>query len=476
MLTILYIFESFIFIYISWLAGHFLFSVLKINFSTTIKTLVLPTIIGYGILANLGLFMSLVGIYDITFILLTVAGIIFISRKTIAEHIHSIKNLSKKNIRQYFSLFFREYKLLKLIIIVWIIFYFIIALFPWTWSPDGLAYHIPYVMDSVEKGSIEFPIKNNNYFGHFPFLIELLYGITIIIFNNFIVLKIIQIITLLSLIFIIIDFSKKYVKNKIFIYLLNILLLAHMTVIRIGVFGGMIDAFTHLYGISSFLLIVEYLLIDKKDKIEKKYLITAGLLLGLSLATKYLALFYALIIFVTLLGYYIYNKYKFKKIFLNLSVFLLSVFSMCGFWYLKNLLTTGSPFSPFFTGNPENEFAIEDLKIEKTFFNYFIFPFAYWGIDKIFKTQFALYNALYFAGMYLGAIYLFITKKFTALYGYLLIFLQVFLLLLFSWAHRPRFAIGVFSIALLLFVLQFDKIFQIIKNKINIRTKKYSSF
>jgi hypothetical protein len=462
-----YIIESLFIAYVSWLSGVLLFNILKINFTDPIKLLILPLIIGYGLIANIGLFLALFGIFNKISFLLVFLFLFIASRNIIYNHFKSLKKiriiLSTKKI-------FKNYTLLKIIILIWFLFYFVILLFPWFWSPDGLAYHIPYVMDSVENGSIEFPIKNNNYFGHFPFLADFLFGITILIFNNFIVLKIIQFTAYISLFLIIINFAKKYIENEIFVYFLSILLLAHMTFVRAAIFGGMIDTFTHLYGLSSFLLIVEYLTNKNKQKIEKKYLITTGLLLGLSLATKYLGLFYALIIFIVLLAYYIIKKYKFKIIFLNLSLFLLSVFSMCGFWYLKNLITTGSPFSPFMTGNPANEFAIEDLKIEKKFYNYFIFPFAYWGIDKIFKTQFALYNALYFAGMYLSALYLIIKKGFTKLHFYLFLFIQLFLFLLFYWAHRPRFAISVFIVTILLFILQSDKIFSSLNKT---RIKKY---
>ncbi|MCK5320166.1 hypothetical protein KAJ61_02140 [Candidatus Parcubacteria bacterium] len=471
MLNLLYFIESLFFIYISWLSGWLVIAWLKISFKSKIKKFSYPLILGYGILGNLGLILSLLAIYKSYYVYLYFFLIIALGRKKFLKHIKFL--ISKKiliELNLFFKNFFKDCAILKIIILFWLFAYLTIAFTPWSMGFDGLAYHLPFAVETVESGSISFPVKNSLSYGHLPLFTEIFYGLSILIFKNFIVLKIIQFSAFILLALVLADFSLKYLKNKKFTFLFLVLMLANMPLVKSSLGGGFIDIFTFLFGITSVIIIIELLLSRKTKNEEKKLLITSGALLGLALSTKYLALFFVLINYGFLFFFCFSKKMNIKNILKNILFYSLPAALLCGFWYIKNLIYTGDPFFPIFSEASTLKQAIEHFVLERKILNFFAFPFAFWGIDSILKLPYALLNAFYFASIYLMGLFLIFKQKITKLEIILFIFIQSYLGLLFYWSHQIRFAIPalIISSLLLIFLLEKTINFTVNKYKINI--------
>lgn len=421
--------------------------------------------LGYGIITNIGLILALFGLFKNYFLYLLLLLIIILSRKKIKKHLTFLK--SKKLYHQLntnIKYFFQEYKFLKLIIIIWLLLLFSIAFMPWVMFFDGLAYHIPFGMDIITDGHGSYTTETFPSYKHLPQFVELLYAITAIIFKNWIIFKIIQYSALLLILLIFIDFYKSFLKNQLYQLFFIIITLANMPLVEIAIRGGAIDIFTVLYGISSSLIIIELTLNNKSIK-EKKYFILSAIFLGVSVATKYIGLFFVIINFIFLIYLYTSNKKNVKYTIKKLFIYSIITAIFGGFWYFKNLIINGNPFSPMFTENSGLKEGIEFFQLDITFLNFFLFPFAFWGLENIIKLPFALLNALFVSATYILGIFLIIIKKITKTEILLFALAQIYLLILFPLTHQSRFSISAMIILNLLLINFIYKIIKILINK-----------
>lgn len=462
-MTLIYFLQAFIIIYVSYLSGKLLCDHFKLTSECTpIKKMVYAIGIGYGILGNIALLLGLIELYTPASFIIIAIGVSTLSRKTILDHIKQLKEILSNStllLLEPIKKFYAHHGFIKAVITIWIILYFAISSSPSAMSPsDGLYYHLPFVIEFAQNTGISFPIRNDYSYGHLPLFTEVFYGIPVSIFHNFISFKIIQFITFLLLILLIGNFVWKHVKNRIFSWILIVLLFANMPLVKNALEGGMIDIFTVFFGLAALLAIIDAI-IDKKETFQaRKMFITMSLFIGLALSTKYIALFYLGICFMFLIFFYIRNKEEPKKILADFILYFLIIITLCGFWYIKNIIYLGNPVFPMFSNNGDNfTDAINSFVLDRTPLNFLIFPFYFFGKNGLF-LPYALMTAATFVVMYGSMIFLFLKRRVSMIEILLLAFIETYLLLLFFTSHTVRFAIPVLIGSSILLVLTLDKI------------------
>lgn len=457
----LYLFQTLSFVYVAFLAGKLVCDYFDIaSKDAYIKKTVYAIGIGYGIIGNAGLLLALFGLYKPLFFYALALSIALLSRKMMGVHYRSLKEEFRSKHSWYaIKKWYVDHTLIKIIITAWILIYVALSLVPSAMGSDGLAYHIPFAMEIIDTGLISFPVKNNYNYGHLPLFTEILYGIPIMLFKNFISFKIIQFGTYLLLLLLIVDFLKKHALNKLFVWVGLVFLLATMPLAKSALDGGMIDIFTTFFGLAAVLALIELAVAREKTENAKKILLTSGIFLGLALSTKYIALFFAVICFMLILFYCIRTKETLRGILGKLAFYATPVILLSGFWYFKNIISMGNPFFPFFSAyGKEFMGLVNDFVLERTLPNFFIFPFSFFGKDGMFKLPYAMLTAASFFGMYAMMAFLFIKKRLTTLEILLFLSIELYLFFLFFFSHIIRFAVPVLVLIALLIALLLDKI------------------
>lgn len=464
-MTFFYILQAFLIIYTSYLAGRIFcdqFTLLQEQGAA--KKIIYSTGIGYGILGVLGLFLGLSKLFmPASFIVMTI-GIAILSRKTIRDHIKKIRQTRVFFLLEHIQNFYSEHGLIKVVVTVWLILYAAISLLPSAMNPsDGLYYHLPFAMEFVQNTGISFPIRNELAYGHLPLFTEIFYGIPISVFHNFVSFKIVQFATFFFLVALLVGFATRYVANKIFAWILFVLLLANMPLVKSALEGGMIDIFTMFFGFVALVSITEAIIDRQTETTAHKSFILASIFLGLALSTKYIALFFVLICWLFLLFFYLKNNLTLRKIAARLSLYFFITFTICGFWYVKNIIYTGSPFFPMFSSSVDGfTDAVNAFVLERTPLNFPLLPFFFFGKEGMF-LPYALITAGTFMSMYASIIFLFIKRRIGTIEILLFVFIETYLFILFLTSHQIRFAIPALVGASVLLIFALDKISSLIR-------------
>lgn len=464
-MTFLYLLQALTIIYISYLAGRLLCDKFDLlSACGTTKKIIYSTGIGYGVLGNIALLLGLWELFMPTSFIIVAISITLLSQKRILGHVVEVKRIGVSFALIDIKNFYAEHGLIKGVVTIWIILYATISLLPSAMNPsDGLYYHLPFAMEFVQNTGISFPIRNELAYGHLPLFTEIFYGVPISIFHNFVSFKIIQFITFLFLVTLLGAFAIKYVTNKIFAWILAILLLANMPLIKSALEGGMIDIFTIFFGFVALLSIIEAIVDKQKGDVAHRTFIVASIFLGLALSTKYIALFFVVICWMFFLFFYIKNKVTLRKTAAHLGIYFLITFAICGFWYVKNIIYTGNPFFPMFSDSVTGfNAAVNAFVLERTPLNFPLLPFFFFGKAGFF-LPYALITAATFVGMYASIIFLFIKRKIGAIEILLFIFIETYLLILFLTSHQIRFAIPALVGASALLIFALDKTASYIK-------------
>lgn len=85
------------------------------------------------------------------------------------------------------------------------------------------------------------------------------------------------------------------------------------------------------------------------EKKEKKWLIESGVLLGLAISTKLLAIGSLLIFSILIIVHFLHKKNEVRNLFVNLFVYLFFCLLIPLPWFIFSFVHTGNPVYPFFT-------------------------------------------------------------------------------------------------------------------------------
>jgi hypothetical protein len=216
----------------------------------------------------------------------------------------------------------------------------IIQCFTPPYDYDGLAYHLQGPAMYLANGKIS-PIPQN-WFTFFPSFYEMIYMLGIALGTD-IFARLIHYFTYLVLLWTIHKFTKYFLGSKISTLTLLILL-----GIPILPFWASISYTDIAWVWTQFLAVIAILIWS----IERRniYIVLAGIMQGLSIGCKYLALI-SLVINCIILFVLIWQRmqfgYKLKNGIFQLSVFYLTSFLFSAHWFIRNLLWTGDPVFPF---------------------------------------------------------------------------------------------------------------------------------
>lgn len=440
---LVYIIQALAFTYIAFLIGRLILRTSRWHGSTALHT-TLSITLGYGGVAIIGLILALCGWLNQACLYTLAAIILVISYKIVVYHIISWTTPARW--KHAFSILWnmlRAEPVPFVLITIWIIGYTVIALSPTAMGKDGLAYHLPFALEISQNHHISFPVMEAPEYGQLPLLGETLYAVTLTLFNNLGVLKLIQLFGYLLLIFGSVALIKEHVTSRRVLYVLTALLLACMPIARNALSGGMIDIWPFLFGIVSLLLLIDCLTRGFHDRrVIRACLLVSGILLGFALGTKYLALFFGAIGVVEIVLMYALRKRPLPDIMRAGLTYVLPALIIGGFWYLKNLLLTGNPFFPIFASGGGVEFASEvgSFVMHRTWYNFFLFPFYTFGTST-YHLPFGIFTALSFALTYALLIFFAIKKKLGVLFMSLFIALEIYLGFVFIWSHQIRFII-----------------------------------
>lgn len=208
-------------------------------------------------------------------------------------------------------------------------------------SYDALWYHLTLPKLYILNHSIFHIPGNLLYYSDTPKLTEMLYTISLLIYNE-IFAKFIHFLFGLLIIISIYQFSKKYIPTKY--SLLAALIFYSSLVVGWESISAYVDLARTFFEFLSFWAFIVWF----KNK-DKRFLFICGLMLGLATTVKLVAVGSVLIIFVILLYFSIIQKNKIMQIFKNSLILLIPAIIVPLPWLIFSYINTNNPFYPFFS-------------------------------------------------------------------------------------------------------------------------------
>lgn len=436
-------FEFLLFVYSSYLLGNLFLGIFKFRFTERYEEALYSIILGYGLYGLFGTFLAVTGLFNPVILRFFTVAIFVASIKIIAGNIRNISFPRE---------IFKEYKFLKIILIVWLSVNFLFSLSPIT-GIDSLRYHLPIIYDIVNRGEATFSPEVDEYYSSMPVLAEVFYAVPVTIFGensgfqkigNKIavppephVFQLAQYSLLILLLGIFYFFLRDFIKDDIYILGTLFFIMGIFDFQREVLHAGYVDVFSYLYSIASSLLIIRAL----HDEDPSKKLWLSAALLGFGLGAKYLALVFGLInvLFILMISYL--RNAGIKSIIKNSLSYGLIALAVAGFWYIKNFLVFGNPVYPMFSSADFSD-SIAWFLVDRTWSNYLLFPFLFsgqWFVDDT-QTSSRLLVFGCFALFYLLFIFLlFKREKIGAHIFMIFLFIEIYLTALFFMSHQARF-------------------------------------
>lgn len=239
--------------------------------------------------------------------------------------------LERKSFLELFLLF---------ILFLFVFFNFIASLIPETFY-DSLVYHLGVPLQWLQNHRI-FSISSIH-MSYYPFNIQLLYGIGILLKDE-ILSSLIHFSLGILLVSIIYAFCKKYFKGGIALFASTIFYTVPLV--------GMVTSKTAIevgLGVYEFLAVFSFINWASENKKEWFYL--SGIFSGIALGGKYISGFCTVsLIFAIFLKCLFFDREKFWQGLKKVIIFGLVSFSVASPWYIRNIATTGNPIYPFLSG------------------------------------------------------------------------------------------------------------------------------
>ena len=243
------------------------------------------------------------------------------------------------------------------------------------WDYDGLMYHLQGPRLFLEAGRI-IPLPEN-VLTFYPSTWEMIYMLGMGLGSD-IFARLIHFSTLILFLISTYTFGKRFL-SKLGGWIAASILLGTPILVLLG-----ISAYTDIaWGLFQFLAIAIFLVWLKEN--EVRLLALSGLMQGLALGSKYLALSGAVVLLVFIFWFSKRmngTRINWKKSFLNGSVFGSLTITLAMPWYLKNYFWTGNPVFPFYL--PQNIVDFDQIKIwmgwinsfgtGKNWFDYLLLP------------------------------------------------------------------------------------------------------
>ncbi|MCX8062268.1 MAG: hypothetical protein N3D16_06770, partial [Anaerolineales bacterium] len=319
--------------------GYFLVNRISNKFSLGDQTLLTITL-GFAVVAYGILFLGLIGALNrlvISFWLLGLGVIALPKGITI-----SVSLLGK--FRQYIKTPFSTLipfvqQAIVLVIIIWVLSLWMALTPPWDY--DGLMYHLEGPRQFLKAGRIL--LLPDNWGANSPSIGAMLYSIGLV-YNVDLFPKILH--WFYGLLYCLLTFRlgiRFYDKAS---GILALLILCGIPNLPFLASWTYVDLFWSVYDVLAFYCL--FLWINDAEK-QNERLLVGGVMMGLALATKYLALMSAVVAIFLLIWKIEQKKLLIKRI----SFFSLPALLIASPWYLKNLILGGNPIYPLIIGGME---------------------------------------------------------------------------------------------------------------------------
>lgn len=326
-------FISLLMLCVSFVIGNFIFDKLRINQRYgSLFNFAISSILGFGLVANISLILSLLNILNVAVVWSIVAVVLVVGRKKIINLVRQILSFWEG-----FGISTFLEGLLIFLIAIGFLFYLVSTFSP-PYKNDAIAYHLPNTIE-IANGNLLSMGGYGKWSENMPILIETLYAWLYQIGGfNLINLCHYQLVLLLFLaVYSIIknEFSRLGGLIATFLFFGFHPLMTHSTDAYID--GGILTF--ELSGILLFFLWVKY-----KDS---GWLSLSGSMYGLALASKYVPLYSFTAIMIFFIVFNLWHRVSVKVFIFNCLRFFIPVFLFSGFWYIKNLILLHNPFYPF---------------------------------------------------------------------------------------------------------------------------------
>lgn len=390
---------------------------------------------GYGVLSYFSLIFSLIGSLYKWFIWLFLATLIILDYKSIflwyKQTYKSIKNYKTFDIIA---------KYLLVAIAICFIFYLTSAFVP-PYRNDSLAYHLPEATQIVREG-ISVLWVEGSFFPNLPILMETLYALVFVSADfpdiGFIAINLTHYFILIVAMFFIYGFARELFGRRSALF--SILGIFTVYELFVNATNAYVDGAMVAYEVVGLLILS--LGISRNNY---KILFLSGIFYGFAISIKYYALYGLMFAMLLLVFWSLKQRYNWKELFRNISVFSLGLLLASGFWYFKNLILYGNPVYPFYFGHPgfsDAEFldAVNNIKlftVDRTIYNFITLPFHFLLSSYRIPMFFAFFTWPLFLIYY-------IKKKGDKYFGFTLFFLSAYIFLhLVVWfflaTHQIRF-------------------------------------
>ncbi|TSC84155.1 MAG: hypothetical protein G01um101417_311 [Parcubacteria group bacterium Gr01-1014_17] len=461
-------FETILFLYISYVAGRAFLPRLGVKAVSGIVVAVQAVLLGLGMFALAGLAFGLLGIFNAVTLWAFTAMLVFVARKQIRAHFLS---LTMENTRRVFHAFlglFRENTFLKILIAVWLVANFSLAFVPLT-AHDTIDYHLPIVLDIVEKGRTDFTSAIEHY-SFTPVLAEILYAVPAVLFNEKtapFVFQPLQYMTLPLFLALAYGFLRDKLKRRWLAPAALLAVLGMMALQREVLHMGYVDTFAFLYGFAALFPLLEYASQQNGNaKPHFSELMFSAVMLGISLGMKYFGFFFGVFAIVFLVVAWRRFSITAHEMGRMLFIFCAIVAAISLFWYAKNWFWFDNPLYPMFSSDPAiaiTQQGIKSFLLDRTFLNFFIFPFALfgqWFLNPAVESSSNLVIFAYFVLLYLlVAPRIFTREKFTRAEVLLFVFVHGYLAFHFVLSHYLRYLLPSVMILPVLLALLADRLF-----------------
>ncbi|MBI2055285.1 MAG: hypothetical protein HYT42_00100 [Candidatus Sungbacteria bacterium] len=434
---------------------------MRVNFDFWRKHVLYSILLGYGVFANVGLILALTGQFQAAYLRLFSILVLIASWKTIANHLRLAVRLPQfmGSGRVLAASLFRENAFPKALTVLWLAVNLFIVFVPIT-GTDAKVYHVPIIFDVISTGQANFR-PDIRYYHELPILAEIFYAVPTAIFNETAAPFVFQVLMYGALFLFILlfhNFLAQRLRHKFLAAASPLFLLSLFDLQREIFHGGYIDVFVFLFGLASTLLLLEN---TTRPELRRRELWLSAVLASIAVSMKYIALFFLAVNCIFLTVRFLRERTGIWALLKIAAIYLLIVFAVSGYWYIRNVFWFGNPVYPMFSSE-EFRTSVGWFAMARTPLNFVLFPFyrfGSWFSDPL-ETSSHLVVFGYFALLYLLlAVFIFIRKHIGMAALLLFAFIELYLAFAFFTTHQIRFMLPALLMLGPLLALLLDRLY-----------------
>lgn len=317
--------------------GFFILKKLKYT-DTGLEKIGISFLLSTGVFTYLTLILGTLSIFTSNNVLLLLLLLLIVSRSCLKELLIYLKKVS-------LSVFSDIRKELSSIIFFTLSILIAGSLYLSALQPpsaaDELHYHMPEVREILDSNKIDLEFGGHYFYGNIPKFMEIVFAWSAEI-GGYGMSHLLNFSILLSFLFVVFGILNKKFSSRV--ALIAVLFILGYDDLTWNATTGYIDAATLSFELSSLLIVLNWI----TNKKNNSQLLVSGLLMGLSLASKYSPIPTLLfVIFILILD----EKKDYRKAFKNLFIFGLCSSITGAFWYIKNTINFANPFYPLYFGH-----------------------------------------------------------------------------------------------------------------------------